>query len=401
MPRATAACVLMLGLSVVRPALSQSGPWAMNQPTDGSRSVDAMDHAVTESLDAPKPNEGASDSFGLSLTPELTLFPFGVYSPETGIGLGTLMLFAPVEPRRPRPTRRRASSVALLGLVTTRRQALFELTPDLHWPRSGTHLWGKLEHQRYPDSFWGIGNGIDPDAEERYQRRLTRGRAWLKQRLASALQLGLLVDGQQYRGVYSRSGGLFRESAVPGAGGGFTMGAGPTLSWDTRDHPLAAHRGALYEAVLTHYARPLGSDYAFTRALLDLRRFTPLGCEQVFAQHLLAELEWGNVPYYQLSQLGGPDLLRGYFKGKYRDRRLLALDLEYRSPFLWRLGAAVFVGLGHVGKLDEAIDAGELRAAAGAGLRFAVNRDKRLNVRLDAAAGIDTAGAYLAIAEAF
>src|SRR5690606_28389648 len=92
--------------------------------------------------------------------------PLAMYSPETHLGLGAFGVYffrlgeADVETR--------PSSVALVGLYTTREQAIFELIPELYWDDERWHLWSKLDYRRFPDSYWGIGNNTPDGAEERY-----------------------------------------------------------------------------------------------------------------------------------------------------------------------------------------------------------------------------------------
>ena len=49
--------------------------------------------------------------------------------------------------------------------------------------------------------------------------------------------------------------------------------------------------------------------------------------------------------------MGGEQLMRGYYLGRYRDNNLVAGQVEYRFlpfPFSKRLGAAAFLGAGTV-----------------------------------------------------
>ena len=48
--------------------------------------------------------------------------------------------------------------------------------------------------------------------------------------------------------------------------------------------------------------------------------------------------------------MGGESLMRGYYLGRYRDRHLLATQVEYRIlPFTFskRWGASIFLAMGH------------------------------------------------------
>jgi hypothetical protein len=56
----------------------------------------------------------------------------------------------------------------------------------------------------------------------------------------------------------------------------------------------------------------------------------------------------GNVPYRMLPTLGGSKYLRGYYKGRFRDKNLILIQQECRMPLYKRLGIAVFGGVGEV-----------------------------------------------------
>jgi len=43
--------------------------------------------------------------------------------------------------------------------------------------------------------------------------------------------------------------------------------------------------------------------------------------------------------------LDGDEYLRGYYLGRFRDRNLSFVQLEFRSVVFWRFGVAAFGGL--------------------------------------------------------
>ncbi|HEX9620629.1 MAG TPA: hypothetical protein VF989_10860, partial [Polyangiaceae bacterium] len=103
----------------------------------------------------------------------------------------------------------------------------------------------------------------------------------------------------------------------------------------------------------------------------------------------------------QLAMLGGDELLRGYFLGRYRDENLGALETEYRFPLYWRFGGVAFAGAGQVADGLEDLGGEPTRWAVGAGLRFSLNDDEHLNLRLDFGVGPGTHGIYVTAREAF
>jgi hypothetical protein len=93
--------------------------------------------------------------------------------------------------------------------------------------------------------------------------------------------------------------------------------------------------------------------------------------------------------------------LRGYTPGQFRDRASWAVQGEWRRTVRGRLGVVAFAGLGGVSPKISSIGESTLLPGGGAGLRFLVAPDYRINLRLDAAVGRDSHAVYVSIGEAF
>ena len=96
----------------------------------------------------------------------------------------------------------------------------------------------------------------------------------------------------------------------------------------------------------------------------------------------------------------------GCAMGKYRGRHLVTGQAEFRWAFYRHLGAVAFAGVGTVwggeSQSEEDVFERSLLPRVGAGLRFTLSTDKRINARIDYAFGVNGNDAlYLGIAEAF
>ncbi len=369
----------------------------MSTPRAGA-SASVTPKAAGEQTAPPKPQKSEPKAKKTEAGSGRVIVPLAMYSPETHVGLGVLgvqffRLGLALKENR-------ASSVAAVALVTTRYQLVLELIPEIYWNEEDYAVVGKLEFQRYPDSFWGIGARTPNSAEERYERRRFRWRGGPRRRLFGQLFAGLLVDAMWFHGIYHPNG-IFARENVPGKKGGWTVGLGPTLAFDNRDNTGATRRGTLLSATFAWFGRPIGSAYEFTKVILEARHFVPLGGEHVLGFRFAGEFQHGNVPFYHLAYFGGDELLRGYFLGRYRDQNLIALESEYRFPLIWRFGGTVFAGAAEVAGRPAGLDLDPVRWASGGGLRFSLTEQERLNLRLDVGAGPHTAGVYFTAREAF
>lgn len=343
---------------------------------------------VSQPLEAdPKPRSGSA------------FLPVASYAPETELALG--MFGAYFFRLADEPTASRPSSVAAVGLLTTRKQAIFELIPEVYWGHGRYRLWSKLDYRHFPNSLWGVGNDMPDSQRERYTESGPRLQLQMRRRLVDNVYLEGRLDLQYMRLSGVDVGGLLDRGAVPGASAGRVFGLGPSLLWDTRNHLLWPTFGGFYELTVMQYTKLIGGEYDFARTIANLRRFIPLGGTHVLATQLYFEGTFGNTPFHQLAMVGGQRMLRGYFEGRYRDRYLAAAQVEYRSPVLWRLSGVAFAGVGDVAPTLRAFGDIKPKWSVGGGARFLLNRDEHLNLRADVGFTLESWGLYVGIAEAF
>lgn len=102
--------------------------------------------------------------------------------------------------------------------------------------------------------------------------------------------------------------------------------------------------------------------------------------------------------------MGGENMMRGYYLGRFRDKNYLAAQAEYRFlpfPFSKRLGGALFTAIGSVEPKVNEFSFYDIKATAGLGLRYLVFKSKDIYLRGDLAFTREGTGVYLFIGEAF
>jgi outer membrane translocation and assembly module TamA len=109
----------------------------------------------------------------------------------------------------------------------------------------------------------------------------------------------------------------------------------------------------------------------------------------------------GRVPFFALCSLGNAADMRGYPMGRYRDRRILVGQAEYRRELWWRFGFTVFAGAGQVAPTFKDLTWSNVRPGGGAGLRFTLAPKNHINLRVDASVGQGSHAWYVGIGEAF
>jgi hypothetical protein len=102
-----------------------------------------------------------------------------------------------------------------------------------------------------------------------------------------------------------------------------------------------------------------------------------------------------------MSYLGGSDIMRGFYSGRYRDKDLIATQAEYRRQLTNKWGFVVFAGLANVSDKLSDFDFSFLKNSLGLGLRRVLDKKERVNLRLDVGFGDGQPNFYVNIAEAF
>lgn len=87
--------------------------------------------------------------------------------------------------------------------------------------------------------------------------------------------------------------------------------------------------------------------------------------------------------------------------GRYRDKTMLAAQLEYRWRFYKRFGGVVFGGVGQVGDSLGDYNSDALLPSWGVGLHFLLTERNRLNLSVDYATGVDSSYWYFYVGESF
>jgi outer membrane protein assembly factor BamA len=170
---------------------------------------------------------------------------------------------------------------------------------------------------------------------------------------------------------------------------------------DNRDNVNYPTSGSYRRIDVTFSQGVWGSEYSYNRFRIDARKFIALPRSHVLAVRGYAASAPGDAPFTQLPRLGGSSLMRGFFTGRYRDHALIAAQVEYRLPLVWRLGAVAFGSAGQVAPSVGLLAIDRFRFAGGGGLRFTLVPSEKVNIRMDLAMAGSSSGFYLALGEAF
>jgi outer membrane protein assembly factor BamA len=325
--------------------------------------------------------------------------PFIYYSPETKLafGGGGVLNFRAGRHKE----EIRTSSVWAYASYNQARQFSVLVKPEIYLKGNSVYLHGNIRYERAPQLFYGVGNDMPAGAEESFTPRTLTVQLGAKRRLIGSLFAGLQYDFENLVMEKVEPGGILDTAGITGSGGGMFSGFGLSLDWDTRDAVLFPRKGLLAQLNADAYGSMAGSDASYTCLKIDVRKYVAVGTDRVLALQLYLHSTGGDVPFQRLALLGGESLLRGYYKGRFRDKGLVAIQAEYRILVTKRIGIAGFAGLADIFPGFREFRVEKLKYSLGSGLRYIVNKRDGTALRLDMAWGQACFGLYLTAKEAF
>lgn len=308
------------------------------------------------------------------------------YSPEDGFILGGAVLFYST-PEPDAPTESIGGNV-IYGTAGTFVGSLFT---DHRIGERNLILETRLGLTRAYRDFYGIG--MSPGEAQNYLSLDIDAQGSLLFPLNEEISLGPAYS--------ARFINLLDPQMLGGSTGTFATGPGMIVRYDGRDSNVYTREGVYAELRGSGFPSFLGSSDPHYRGEADFRGFVPLGESSALGAQAVALVSAGEVPFQLLPTFGGSDLVRGILEGKFRDRVALAAQSEFRFPILGRFSGVAFIGAGRVGENIPDAVIGLPVAAGGAGLRFAVDPEQNLNLRVDIAYDGESPAFYINFMEAF
>lgn len=335
--------------------------------------------------------------------PQFLIYPTVGYAPETSweFGLSSVFVFY-----ANRDTTNRLSEVNAFTFITLEKQYGLWFDHALYLQDNAWFSLGRLRFQSFPILFHGIGPRSPEEPLAQVNANLINVRERVLRKVVPNLYSGFEVDYQRLSSVEFIPHENDLTEFPTGSSGSSNLGIGAGILYDNRHNILNVRHGFFSELAFLKYNKAWGSDYSFTTILSDTRLYRSVNKRDVLAFQMLGQFTVGQPPFNQLAMLGGENMMRGYYMGRYRDKSQLAVQAEYRMlPLPWRFtkrwGATFFAGTGTVFNHVNDFSAKTLVWSAGSGLRFLLFPKKDIYTRFDVAFTREGTGIYLFIGEAF
>jgi hypothetical protein len=333
----------------------------------------------------------------------LTPLPVVYYSPETRWGFGALVA-ANFETDKIRGGITRSSYSQTYALYTANHQYDIGNTSRIYFPQNRFIVFNKLNFSHFPEYYFGLSTEEpllhkDTISYHRIAEDFRFYWAWKKN-----YYVGLASRFNSFSSVTSGPGSFINEKPL-GYDGYSILGFAPAITIETRDSFVYPRRGFYLEVLYYLYPKWNARSFAFQQLRLDVRKYFPvqlISKIDVVAFQFIANLNSGDAPFKDMADLGGSSMMRGYYSGYYRYKNLYAFQMEYRANVWKRLGFSVWLGGALTSENWYAPFDRAVKPNAGLGLRVMMNRQDKLNVRVDQGYGKNgQSGFYLDIAEAY
>lgn len=331
----------------------------------------------------------------------ILVFPVVAKSIETGWSFGTAGAFSFRISKA--DTLSRTSNMQAIVLYSLKKQFIAALNGTHYFKKERFILNEQISYSSFPDKFWGLGNKTTEASVENYSFNQYYIYLHLMRHLGNKLFIGTLFEFQNVMNVKYDAGGIFDQQNIAGRNGYKSSGLGLSFTYDNRNDAYAPNKGVFAQLYYEHFDNVFGSDFDYNNIVVDIRKYIRTYKQQVLALQAYSLSNTGHdVPIRSIAALGGANSMRGFYSGRYRDKQLLVVQSEYRVPLFRRVGVVGFASAGDVSKNlgDFSFDA--LKYSYGGGLRFALNKKEKLNLRLDYGFGSgNNKGLYFQLGEAF
>ncbi|MCZ2357249.1 MAG: BamA/TamA family outer membrane protein [Bacteroidia bacterium] len=314
------------------------------------------------------------------------------HSPETRTYIGAVSLFT-FDFYQDSTTRH--SNAKIEFNYTWNRQIIIECGWNFFSKDENWFTKGQIHSSKFPDYYYGIGSNTPDSNKFAYQSNRFIFDISTFKKIKPYLFTGVTLKYIQYWNVSPINATSLNYLELTN---NVTLGLGYSLLKDNRNSILSPTSGT-YIYVNSTYNFSKSNYWKF---LLDLRYYKTWNEKFTIAGRFVNDISTNTPPFYDYAFLGGDKFVRGYYYGRYRDKNLSCLQLEFRLPIVWRIGMATFGGISNVYPDASNIKMTNTKYNTGLGIRFMVDKKDKTNLRLDYAIGNNkNNGFYVSFGESF
>lgn len=176
-----------------------------------------------------------------------------------------------------------------------------------------------------------------------------------------------------------------------------TSSLGLMTAYDSRDDNYYPTEGTNFEFVWMKDSDTWGSDFDFNKFDTQYNRYLGLSTKDVLALRLVYSRASEDTPFYLLPSLK----MRGFPNGQYKSDNSLSAHIEWRHKYTPRWGFILFSEAGSAEASSNDLFKDDIITSYGAGVRWQVTKDKKLNLGVDVGYSDDDSAVYVQVGEKF
>lgn len=279
------------------------------------------------------------------------------------------------------------SNVSLYGSFSTVGFWMLGVRGNNLFPEDRYRFNYSLYLYSFPTSYWGIGydNCNNDDNETEMKRFQSKISAEFLFRIVENLYVGPMAAWDFIKGTDVEKNEYLFEGMDMKLN---NYGVGFTVQYDSRDMITNASKGVYFSYKQMFRPKWLGNDYAFSTSDVRMSAYKQVWKGGILAGDIRGVFNFGSPSWAMMAKLGESGVMRGYYEGRYRDKHMLAAQVELRQHVWRRNGIAVWAGVGNVFHDSDSFK--HILPNYGIGYRWEFK--KRVNVRLDL--GFGKSGQY-------
>ena len=308
---------------------------------------------------------------------DFSVLPGPHFSSDTGFGLGIIGMGLYRQDRR--DTLSQPSNVSIFGDVTTKSSYTVGIFGTHVFPYDRGRIDYEIAANYFKERYWGIGYEMaNNDANEGLMKRWKIGaKANFLWEVARNVFIGpsLTYD-------YAYVIDIDRPELLAGQDRKvWNIGAGVTFAYDSRDIMTRPTKGVYLSVTQLFRPKFLSSGNAYTTTDFRFNTYGKLWRGAVIGGDLRGTLNFGNPSWAMMSLIGNSSTMRGYYKGRYRDKHKIEAQVELRQHVWKRNGVVLWAGFGTIFHKFSGIYLDRMLPNWGFGYRWEFKKNG--NVRLD------------------
>ncbi|OQA97003.1 MAG: hypothetical protein BWY22_01521 [Bacteroidetes bacterium ADurb.Bin217] len=331
-------------------------------------------------------------------TATVSSFPSAGYDPSSGLYGGILQVVS----IPPKDTSQFSRPTSLVNHATYSTKQWINLKSDLVlYTRRGININMYLQYLQAPDSFYGIGNDTLNYNPVHFYIKDFELRGDISKSIAQTFFAGMIFDVSH---TYTQAGdSTLQGLQIPAQKNLLLTGIGPYVAFDRRNDVNYPSKGEIITASFLFYPMHAENAHTFFTLQLEAKKYMTVYNDLILATQFFTGSTSGDVPFYNLYQLGGKSRMRGISnKYKYIDSHVYYAQAEFRKHIWGRFSAVAFGALGNTCESYSDLDVGHLKYVYGGGIRFQTSKTEKLHLRIDYGRGIfGDSGFYVTMREGF